>query len=115
MAQFVVDPKTAPAEQHEFVFAEPAHDSLVDDLAVGVAMDRVLGLSDREIGKAVDGQVGKQPERVAPTEAPLPQKRPVADVACLLPRHALVDPVSVLGLSPTDGEVAFGRAPHVSD
>src|SRR5262249_47287826 len=44
--QFVVGPEAAPPEQHQFVFGQPAENPLVNDLAVLVAMDDVLGLAD---------------------------------------------------------------------
>src|SRR5438093_2492074 len=70
---------------------------------------------DGELREAVDRDVRKELQDIGPFEATLPEEGPVADVARLLPGHALVDPVRVLGQPPANGEVPLGRGPHFCD
>jgi hypothetical protein len=111
-AQFIIDPESSSAEDHEFLFAEPADDAFVDHLAGIVAVDHVLGLPDVKLREAIDRKVRQKSECIGPAQTPLPQPGPVSNIACLLPRHALIDPVGILHLAEADVVVALRRAPH---
>src|SRR5713101_10079292 len=111
MPQLVINPEASAAEQHEFVFAEPVEDALMDHLPGVSAVDDMLGLTDVELRKAVDRDVREELQHVRPLEAAFPEEGPVADVARLLPGHTLVHPVRVLGLPPPNRKVPLGRGP----
>ncbi len=109
VAQIIVRPEAAAAEEHIFVVREAAQDAFMDDLAILVGVDEVLGLADREVREAVDRNVGQQSRGIGPVETPLRQERPIADIACLLPGHAFVHPVRIFRLAEADIEISFGR------
>ena len=99
------------AGEVQLVLGHPHEDPLAHDLPVAVGEDGVLGLPDVEDGERVDRDVGEEPQRVGPLHGELHERRPVADVARLLPGQALVDPVRVLeGLEVrAEADVAVGR------
>jgi len=72
MPQLVINPEASAAEQHEFVFAEPVEDALMDHLPGVSAVDDMLGLTDVELRKAVDRDVREELQHVRPLEAAFP-------------------------------------------
>jgi hypothetical protein len=109
VTKVVVGPETAAAEEQEFLGIQTAQDAFVNDLAVLVGMDDVHRLTNVEPGETVDGNIGEQLEDIRPSEPAFPQKRPVADVTRLFPRHALIDPVGIFGQAPTHREISGRR------
>src|SRR5262245_58783984 len=80
-----------------------------------IAVNDMLGLTDGELRKAVNGNVCEELQDVRSLESAFPEEGPVADVACLLRRHALVHPVRILGLPPPHREISLGRRPQIFD
>ena len=81
----------------ELLVAQAQEHPVHHDVALVVAHDRVLRGSDRELGEAVDAEVGQEPQGVRAAQHV--RRRGVqmpVDVAALLPRHDLVAPAGVL-------------------
>ena len=96
----------------ELLVAESRENTFMDDFSLDVGVNRVFGLSDVERREAVDGDLLQHLQRVRPGEPVLPQERPAPDIAGLLPRHALVQPVGVL-LEPEPAPgIPLGRPAH---
>jgi hypothetical protein len=112
LPQVVIDPECAATEQQQLVISDPCRNALGNDLAIPVGVDRMLRLVDGEVVEIVHRHIREQLQHIRAAEAPLPQEGPVADIAGVLPRHALVTPIGVFGLSPARGEIALRRSPE---
>ena len=109
LAELVVGPGDAgPAGEEVLLLGELHQHAFAHDLAGAVAEDDVLGLSDVELGEAVDRDRGEELQRVATFDPHLCERRPVADVERVLPGHALVDPVGVLPRLEARAELRVG-------
>src|SRR3954466_12610697 len=96
LAEHVLGPGHAgTADEQQIVLGQPHQDALADDLAVRIAQHDMLRLPDVEFREAAAGDRGEELQRVRAGDLELAERRPVADVERLLPRHALVDPVRV--------------------